>query len=276
MSKPLNLKLMPGLAAGSAFDRIAASYDHLFTESLVGRAQRSAVWKVLLKTFHANDNILEINCGTGEDALQLAAHGISVFACDASGEMIAQAEQRLQRNDPAPPVVFCHLPTERIGELEPAVRFDGAFSNFSGLNCIADLTPVAQDLSRLVKPEGSLVLCLSTRYCFIETIYYSFRRRWDKAARRWKGQSEAWLEGAPLTVYYPTLRQVRRSFAPHFRLHSIQGVGVALPPSYLEPWAQRHTSLFNVLARLEGVISTWPILRTTGDHMLLRFERVAS
>jgi len=42
-----------GLAAGAVFDRLAPTYDLVFTDSRIGRAQRSAVWQVLLRTFHA-------------------------------------------------------------------------------------------------------------------------------------------------------------------------------------------------------------------------------
>jgi len=159
-----------GIAAGAAFDRLAASYDYNFTDSLIGRAQRNVVWSVLLKTFHPKDNILELNCGTGEDAFFLARNDISVFACDASQQMIARANQRLSVSSSAHLVAFCHLPTERIAELESASCFDGVFSNFSGLNCIEDLKPVATSLAKLVRPEGHLLLCLSTRFCLIEIL----------------------------------------------------------------------------------------------------------
>ena len=71
--------------------------------------QRDAVWKILTNTFNANDNILELNCGTGEDAIFLAGRGVSVFACDASQQMIARAEQRLSRESTPLPVVFLGL-----------------------------------------------------------------------------------------------------------------------------------------------------------------------
>src|ERR1700750_2212382 len=109
----------PGSAAGAAFDRIAEDYDRRFTDSLIGRAQRDAVWKVLRKTFRRNDKVLELNCGTGEDAIYLAGNGISVVALDASQQMIATAEQRLQHKSPQISAVFRELPTERIGELRP-------------------------------------------------------------------------------------------------------------------------------------------------------------
>jgi ubiquinone/menaquinone biosynthesis C-methylase UbiE len=264
-----------GSAAGAAFNRIAQDYDQIFTDSLIGRAQRDAVWKVLTRTFRTNDKVLELNCGTGEDAIFLAGNGISVFALDASPQMIARAEQRLQHNSPQIPVVFRELPTERIGELHPETQFDGAFSNFSGLNCIADLCAVAASLASLVKQNGRLVLCFSTRVCLIEILYYLAVGQWRKALRRCKGYTEVTIDGAQFTVYYPTLRKIRRAFAPIFRLYSCTGIGVTVPPSYLEAWARQHPRLFLLLRRLEERFATLPGLRSTGDHVLLCFEKVS-
>jgi ubiquinone/menaquinone biosynthesis C-methylase UbiE len=273
--RAIPLTSYPGSAAGAAFDRIAQDYDRRFTDSLIGRAQRDAVWKVLTRTFRTNDRVLELNCGTGEDAIFLAGNGISVFALDASRQMIARAEQRLQHNAPQLSVVFCELPTERIEELHPETQFDGALSNFSGLNCIADLGAVASSLASLVKPGGRLVLCLSTRFCLIEILYYLALGQWRKALRRCKGYTEVALDGVQFRVYYPTLRRIRQSFAPDFRLYSCTGIGIAVPPSYLEAWARQHPRLLLLLRRLEELLAAVPILRSTGDHVLLCFEKVS-
>jgi SAM-dependent methyltransferase len=263
-----------GMEAGAVFDRMAGTYDQDFTDTLIGRAQRDEVWKVLLSTFRAHDNILELNCGTGEDAFFLAAHGASVLSCDASQQMILRAEYRLQQHPLPPPIVFCQLPTERIGELDPPAPFDGVFSNFSGLNCVDNLPQLAADLAKLTAPGSPVVLCLSTRYCLMEILYYMLQCKPRKALRRCAGRTHAWLDGAPLTVYYPTLAQLRRSFAPYFRLRSVRGIGVAIPPSYLEQRMRRHPSLFRMLCRIEASLASLPLLRTSGDHLLLGFQRV--
>jgi ubiquinone/menaquinone biosynthesis C-methylase UbiE len=264
-----------GSAAGAAFDRIAQAYDGRFTDSLIGRAQREAVWRVLTRTFRTSQNILELNCGTGEDAMFLAGKGITVFALDASRQMIARARQRLQHNSLQLPIVFCECPTERIGDLHPETQFDGAFSNFSGLNCVADLGGVASSLAHLVKQDGSLVLCFSTRFCLIEILYYLAIGRWRRALRRCKGYSEVTIDDVRFTVYYPTIRQIRRHFMPGFRLRSCTGIGVTVPPSYLEAWARQHPSFFRVLSRLDRRLAKLPILRSTGDHVLLSFVRAS-
>jgi ubiquinone/menaquinone biosynthesis C-methylase UbiE len=264
-----------GSAAAAAFDRIAEDYDQRFTYTLIGRAQRDAVWRVLAQTWKKDDRVLELNCGTGEDAVFLASNGISVLACDASRQMIVKAQQRLQQHPDRLPVFFCELSTERVGELAPETKFDGAFSNFSGLNCIADLATVTSSLASLTGPDGKLILCFSTRFCLIETLYFLARGQLGKALRRCKGHSEVMLDGVRFTVYYPTVRQIRRAFAPAFRLYSCIGIGVTVPPSYLEGWARQHPGLFRIIRRAEILLARLPILRSTGDHVLLCFEKVS-
>jgi hypothetical protein len=75
-------------------------------------------------------------------------------------------------------------------------------------------------------------------------------------------------------VHYPTLRQVKQSFSPWFRLRSCTGIGVAVPPSYLEPMIRKYPRLLGLLRWIDKRISRLPLLRIMGDHMLLHFERV--
>src|SRR5215813_1000905 len=191
--------------AGRAFDSLAEIYDDIFTHSIIGRAQRDAVWRTVLDTFNPGARILEINCGTGEDALFLARHGMTVLACDASERMIAVAEHRRAIEAPDSSVEFLLLPTEQFGDLNGLGPFDGVFSNFSGLNCVDNLGRVARTLAGLVRPGGLLLLCFSTRCCLWETFWFVANAEFAKASRRWSGKATAHLGGVPLNVCYPTI-----------------------------------------------------------------------
>jgi ubiquinone/menaquinone biosynthesis C-methylase UbiE len=85
-------------AAATAFDSVAPRYDELFTSTPVGRFQRMVIWKQAVKAFRPGSRVLELNCGTGQDAIFLARSGIVVTACDASPEMIKQARIRKERS----------------------------------------------------------------------------------------------------------------------------------------------------------------------------------
>ncbi|NYF52075.1 class I SAM-dependent methyltransferase [Tunturiibacter gelidoferens] len=257
-----------------AFDHLAERYDDLFTKSLIGRAQRDVVWNVLSQTFRPGDYVLELNCGTGEDAMFLARSGISVAAFDASEQMIRIASQRLRPEAPNPLVRFSQLPIELIHQIRPERQFDGAFSNFSGLNCVVDLNHTAGDLAALMPPGAPLIVCLSTRFCISEMIWFSLRGKLSKAFRRCSGRTLVKVDEFPFNVYYPTLRQLRRSFSPAFIMRSCVGIGITVPPSYVEPWIRKYPKSLNILQAIDKVLSSRPGFRVLGDHMLIRFERV--
>src|SRR5574342_84298 len=111
---------MPVLQANSSrpapFDLIARVYDDVFTDSTIGRAQRGIVWNEMDRVFHSGQRILEINCGTGIDALYLASRGVEVVACDSSPGMIARAQQRAASSVGARVRVRC-VPTEELNRL---------------------------------------------------------------------------------------------------------------------------------------------------------------
>jgi ubiquinone/menaquinone biosynthesis C-methylase UbiE len=260
--------------AALVFDQIATEYDDVFTKSLIGRAQRNSVWSVLTRVFQSGDHILELNCGTGEDALFLAQNGISVNACDASQQMIQIASDRLRKEAPGAPVQFNLLPTEHIREFQSSTQFDGIFSNFSGLNCVADLKQTAQDLAALLSPGAPLLVCLSTRFCLWEMLWFVLHGNFRKAFRRCSGHATAKVGEFTVDVYYPTVRKLQTLFSPSFVLRSCAGVGVTVPPSYVEAWIRNHPNLLSMLRTIDKAISSLPGFRVVGDHVLLHFERV--
>jgi SAM-dependent methyltransferase len=266
----------PVFAAG--FDAVATRYDETFTSSKVGRAQRASVWRELAKTFRPGERILEIGCGTGVDACFLAERGVRVLACDSSSEMIRVATRRIQENGHQKLVQPLLLPAEDIATLPTDAWFDGAFSNFGALNCVADLRPLAWDLAQRLRPGGIALLCWMGSCCWWEMIWYLARGNGHKAFRRWNrnGATARIADGASVQVYYPPVRLLARTFAPQFRLTSFQGIGVAVPPSYTEQWVRRHPRWFDLFQRADSRIGRVPGIRALADHVLLRFERSVS
>ncbi len=259
-------------AAATAFDRVADSYDELFTRTAIGRAQRKQVWKELLAAFPEGSRILELNCGTGEDARFLAKQGRYVVASDASAAMIAVA-RRLDEGSEVSPVQYLQTANEDLGALCFEQPFDGAFSNFSGLNCLADFPSFAGNLARLVKPGARVLLCLWSRVCVAELMWYMLHAQPKKAGRRFSSKSTARLGGLTISVNYPTVREMRYSFSPWFQLVSQRAVGLFVPPSYTEQAIAGHDKILACLEWLDSLCAGWPILRNAGDHVLLEFVR---
>lgn len=264
---------LPTASCVAPFDAVAEQYDEAFTNSLIGRAQREAVWRRLDCCFRSGQRILELNCGTGVDALHLAERGVAVLACDAAPKMIEVA--RSKRVPMAGRVEFRVLETERIGDLEDRGPFDGAFSNFAGLNCVEDLGSVARKLVRLLAPGATVLLCMAGRAVAWEMIWYLGHGQAGKALRRFHrdGGTGRVAEGVTVRVWYPSASHMARMFAPEFHLRRWWGIGVTVPPSYLEPLARRYPGALRTLTRIDRVLSAWPVFRGLADHALLEFQR---
>lgn len=175
--------------SGAAFDQLAPTYDAAWTNSTRGRAQRDMVWREIHGLFRPGDRVLDLGCGTGEDALHLDGQGIRVHAIDASPEMVRKAQAR--------GVTAQVLRIEDLVQLEGS--YDGAISNFGALNCVSDLRAVGAGLARLIRPGGWLAICLMPRLCWTEILRFEFRR-WQRRAA-WRG----------IHIYYPSTRQVARA-----------------------------------------------------------------
>jgi ubiquinone/menaquinone biosynthesis C-methylase UbiE len=269
MSRANGVTLWP---AAAAFDAVAERYDLLFTDTAVGRAQRQQVWASLLAAFPPGSRILELNCGTGEDARFLSRQGRSVVACDASAAMLEVARNHPEEGSHTK-VQYLYVANEDLRALASAEPFHGAFSNFSGLNCVADLAQVARDLARLVIAGGNVLLCLWGRLCVFEVLWYLVHGQPRKAARRFSRKATAHLAGKSISVFYPTAGEVRRCFSPWFRLRSQRAIGVFVPPSYVEPSIRNRPKLLEGLEWLDSLCTDWPFFRSAGDHMLLEFTR---
>jgi ubiquinone/menaquinone biosynthesis C-methylase UbiE len=260
----------------SPFDNIAEQYDATFTSSTIGRIQRDSVWRELRKNFPPGDRILDIGCGTGVDARFLAERGIDVVACDSSAGMLSVAQRRIADLPRwAGSVELRLLPAEEISDLRDEVPFDGAFSNFGAVNCVANMAKLASDLAQLLRPGANLLLCVMGPMCLWETVWYLLHGEFAKAFRRFHraGVAARLGDGAVVQVRYPSVRSIRRMFAPGFSLKTIRGIGVAVPPSYLEAWATRSPGIVKLEAHADLVLGHCPGIRMFADHLLLRFER---
>lgn len=262
--------------AADAFDRIAARFDERFGAWESVAAQRRAVRRELLAAFPAGARVLELGGGTGEDAAFLADHGRSVLVTDPSPAMVSIARDKLagraatSRAEVRAAEELEALAAEREGAGE--APFDGAFSNFAGLNCAGDLRPVARGLARLLRPGAPALLVLFGTLPPGEAIVELLRGRRENAfRRRARGDVPARLGGRDFTVRYPRRGDVVGAFAPWFRLKRTRGIGVFVPPSAAEPWISRHPRLLRLLEALDRAAAA--PLAALGDHVVYHLVR---
>ncbi len=261
---------LPLAPAAQAFDAIAHRFDDRYGRWLSVAAQRRAVRRALASAFSPGARILELGGGTGDDAAWLTGQGRVVQLTDPSPAMVEIAAQKLAAlGAPAPRAASAELLAGLAGELG---QFDGAFSNFAGLNCVTDLGPVASGLATLIRPGGTAMLVIFGTSSVGEWVVELLKGNPRAAVRRFsRGDVHARLGGREFTVRYHRRADVERAFAPHFTLESTLGVGICVPPSAAEPWISGYPRLVGALEMADRALST--PLAFLGDHVLYRLRR---
>lgn len=233
---------------------------------------RRAVWRRLDARFRPGQRVLEVNCGTGEDAVYLARRGIEVLATDVSKAMVEAAAVKAAAAGVDDRVETRPLDLDRLAELPPlpGAPFDGLLSNFGGLNCVADLAAVGAGLAGQLRSGAVAMLCIMGPVVPWEWLWFLLHARPGKAFRRLTPGGVAWRD---LHIRYPSPGAARRRLAPWFRPLRTAAVGTLVPPPYTEAWAGRFPRLLAVLGRWEARLERlWP-LPWLADHYLLELER---
>ncbi len=263
--------------AALAFDAIAPVFDSRFSIWRSVAAQRRAVRAALLRAFPTRGHILELGGGTGEDAVFLADLKFDVLLTDPSPGMVANAKEKLAPLGARTEVVAGEELEDFATSYFSAggAMFDGAFSNFAPLNCVADLEPVARGLARLLKPGAPAVLVLFGTFCPGEIMTEVLRGRPHLALRRRKrGEAPARLAKHEFHIVYHRRAAMLRAFAPWFALEKRLGIGVTVPPSAAEPWISQHPHLLAAMETLDHILAR--PLASLGDHVLYQFRRTTA
>jgi len=262
-----------------AFDQAARDYDALYQANPLMAWLRQESLATLQAVFPPGSQLLEIGCGTGDEALALGRAGYHIVATDISPAMIqaARAKAGLDTGD----VTWRALPAGQLADLladYACGSFDGAYASFGALNCEPDLAQTITALAKLLRPGAALVCSAMNRWCAWEIGWGLLHLRPRQAFRRLGGDWLAAGLASPdgrLTVptRYYTPRGFARRAAPHLRVRQVRGLPVLLPPPYLAHLLERRPSLFARLERSERRCRDCFPFHSLGDHFLLVLER---
>ena len=82
------------------------------------------------------------------------------------------------------------------------------------------------------------------------------------------------VAGIDVPTFYHRTSDVAAALGTGFTLEASIGVGVMVPPPYLEPrWLQVPQALRRMAAGVDRVTGAWPIVNHLGDHTLTRWVK---
>lgn len=251
-----------------AFSRTAEKYDAFSMDHPHLTRMRGKVYDHIARLLPPGSHILELNAGTGTDAVELARRGYFVHATDIANGMLDRLREKVDRLDLSERVTVqvCSFTELENIQIRP---FDAVFSDLGGLNCIPDLRPVILSLPGLIRTGGLITWVLMPPVCLWElaTLFtgngrFAFRRLPHGGVR-------AHLEGLHFDVFYYTPSQVITWFGGEYDLLALEGLSVITPTAESKNLARRFPRVYRTLSWLDDRLSPHPPWRGWGDFYIL-------
>lgn len=261
--------------AAAAFSKQALIFDAYDATNTIIHYKRQRVREHVLRHLPPESRILELNAGTGADAVFFARRGHRVHATDIAEGMQDKLREKVNDLGLQDRVTTALCSFTALDGLQEKGPYDLIFSNFAGLNCTRELEKVLGSFAPLLRPGGMATLVILPPFCLWETLLL-FRGRFRTAFRRWRGRRKgapAHVEGHHFRCWY---------YPPSFVIHTLQdtfdpvgleGLCTVVPPSYIEHFAERHPQLFQWLRQREDRWKDkWP-WRLMGDYYIISLRK---
>ena len=259
------------------FDHIDAKDDSVLSPFEIGQFQRKQAWDYISKiTPELNGlEILELNCGDGDDALLFGDKDFNIVATDLSSEMqkITQANgshYSLQRT-----ISTRYLDLENFNDTLFQKKFDLIFSNFGGLNSIGPerLKKFLDKIPQVLSPGGRFVALIMPRFCLWESMYFLYRFQFKNVFRRWtKKEVMPYLKDSTANTWFYNPSELREWTKNKFKVKQIRPVGFALPPLCLESLFTSRKRLLLRLNTIEKRIIALPLFSRMSDNFLIDLQ----
>lgn len=261
-------------AAAKAFSKQSADFDAYDRGNTIIHYKRRRVREHVLRFMKGSGRVLELNSGTGEDAVYFARQGYRVHATDIAEGMQERLKEKVFRLGLEGQVTAELCSFNSLDGLKERGPYDLVFSNFAGLNCTDRLDEVLHSLSPLVKPGGQVTLVILPGFCLWESLLL-FKGKFRTAFRRWfsAGGAKSRVEGIYFKTWYYSPKYVKRQMGEDFELLGLEGLCTVVPPSYIEGFAEKRPRVYEALCLLEERWKgRWP-WRAIGDYYIISFRR---
>jgi ubiquinone/menaquinone biosynthesis C-methylase UbiE len=260
--------------AEAAFSNQSVVFDELYSGDTIIGYKRKRVRDHILQHLKPGAQILELNSGTGEDALFFAQKGFKVHATDISKGMQQQLREKVIKNGMQHAVSNELCSYTQLEQLNNKGPYDLIFSNFAGLNCTGELDKVLRLFSDLLNPGGMVTLVVLPTFCLWETLLI-FKGKFKTAFRRFfssKGR-KAHVEGVYFDCFYYNPSYIKKRLRDNFDLLSVEGLCTIVPPSYIEGFAEKHLRAYKIMTRWEDRLkTTWPF-KYMGDYYIISLRK---
>jgi ubiquinone/menaquinone biosynthesis C-methylase UbiE len=257
-----------------AFSSQSVVFDELTNSNAMEVEYRNIIRAHVQQFILPGEYMLELNCGTGLDAVFFAGKGLNVHATDNAPGMLEQLKQKVASQHLESSITYERCSFNQLSlKQNPVTQFDHVFSDYGGLNCAEDIRSVIRQLDPYLKPGGMAHLVFIAPICLWEwaTVFkgkyrFAFRRLTKKGLR-------SHLEGHYFRTYYYSPASIRKAFGKKYALMQLRSMGCFMPPTFNDYFPARHPRIFKLLKQTELALNaTWPFNRT-GDLFIISVKK---
>lgn len=260
--------------AAKAFNKQSSVFDELYAENIIIDYKRKRVRDHLLQWLTPDSLILELNAGTGDDAVFFALMGHHVHATDIADDMLKKLQKKVQQKKLENNISFEKCSYTSLDTLEKKGPYDCIFSNFGGLNCTNELDKVLYAFDALLKPDGVVTLVIMPGFCLWETLLF-LRGDFKTAFRRLlhKNGTPAQIDGEHFLCWYYSPSYIKHVLKNNFEVLKIEGLCTIVPPSYLENFPKKFPRIYERLCRKEQQYKSRVPWRNIGDYFIISLRK---
>lgn len=220
-----NLKDSP---PASVWDEVAESYARLPAENQVFAMTHQLLYRIMEEQgVKPGQNLLDFNCGCGNDFPFFLERQLNITGCDGSLAMLQKAQELYSSGG-----IELYLGNAECLDEESfgGKRYDWIFSTTGGFSYVDDREMLRQQevLYNMLKPGGHLLTAHLTPFCLPDTMYSLTRGRPKNAVRRWPGTIEVKIAGRPQKMYLRSKKHLQHVLGKEGRFFPV----LAFTPPY--------------------------------------------
>ncbi|MEM0133798.1 MAG: class I SAM-dependent methyltransferase [Thermoplasmatales archaeon] len=252
------------------FSEAAPIYDQKIQTNFINVGIREKEVESVLKRYKKGWKVLEIGCGTGEEARKvMKSTGCELTCLDISGGMLNFASSKMDKYGLSDKFIAVKMPASSLGSIKG--KFGIVYSFNGALNNEPILPRFFHALVDAVETGGYFIVSVRNRLSLGEVMADIIGLRFRILFGRIKGDVTVEVVGRGVKSHYFYNSEFLKLVPSCFKLEQIRGLGIFATPSFHEKI--RMEGARSLLRELETAFADFPPFNRLGDETLFVFQK---
>ncbi len=264
-------------SVSSAFDSAAEEYDFTIGNNYINSWIRKVSIAEVVMRSRPPDNLLEIGCGTGEEAIKISKYVSRIVATDVSEEMLRLLELKLHAKRLDSKIIPKRLRASDIRMILDSTGgsgFDLVYSLNGALNCEPAIAKFVSGLDDVLNERGYFICSVRNTLCASEFVTHLAAIQPRKTSPRRHQPQMVSVGGKDIPAYYYPPSVFERFFEGRLKLIKRLALPAIIPPAYLSDYYLGLGRLRSILEKLEVSVAHRFPMNLLGDQTLFVFRKV--